>query len=103
MLLATSLPLLLLAAVSVVSGALINVTVDDSGRDPHTGFSFSYSPQASWNNGQDCTGCSARPDPAQAYMGTWHDTTFISLQTDIETVTLAFTGEQSSYTSPLFS
>ena len=85
-----------LAAASAVFGALVNVTVDDSGSDPRTGYPFSYSPQADWNIGQDCPGCVAQPNPTQAFMGTWHDATYNGINgswPELETATLAFTGE----------
>lgn len=51
---------------------LNNFTVDDS--DP----SIRYSPAGAWNArnaAQNCTGCSAKPDPDEMLQGTWHDGT----------------------------
>ncbi|KAJ3879968.1 hypothetical protein F5051DRAFT_401130 [Lentinula edodes] len=55
------------------SCVLNNFTVDDS--DP----SIRYSPAGAWNArnaAQNCTGCSAQPDPDEMLQGTWHDGTF---------------------------
>ncbi|KAJ3849562.1 hypothetical protein EV368DRAFT_47058 [Lentinula lateritia] len=52
---------------------LNNFTVDDS--DP----SIRYSPAGAWtarNAAQNCTGCTAQPDPDEMLQGTWHDGTF---------------------------
>jgi hypothetical protein len=54
----------------------VNVTVDDTLGDPITGQQFSYLPAGSWNVGQTCTACTARPDPSLLFAGTWHDGTF---------------------------
>ncbi|KAE9400424.1 hypothetical protein BT96DRAFT_992938 [Gymnopus androsaceus JB14] len=54
--------------------ALCNlVTVDDS--DP----SVLYSPVGAWtarSATENCTECTAQPDPSEMYNGTWHDGTF---------------------------
>lgn len=76
---------------------LINVTIDDRFGDEKTGTKIIYSPPDAWNMGEQCSGCTARPDSTQAYMGTspdlkndhciwtssvkilgtWHDGTFV--------------------------
>lgn len=51
---------------------LVNVTVDDS--DP----SVLYSPVGAWtarSATENCTECTAQPDPSEMYNGTWHDGT----------------------------
>ncbi|EMD35151.1 hypothetical protein CERSUDRAFT_116624 [Gelatoporia subvermispora B] len=50
-----------------------NITIDDLYGDPVTGAQFNYT--GSWNEGQQCGGCFARPDPGQMYEETWHDAT----------------------------
>lgn len=50
-----------------------NITIDDLYGDPVTGAQFNYT--GSWNEGQLCGRCFARPDPAKMYEETWHDTT----------------------------
>ncbi|THH30166.1 hypothetical protein EUX98_g3998 [Antrodiella citrinella] len=68
--------LLLLCSYSLVSATLVNITVDDSGADPSNGARIMYAPSSAWSFGQDCTACTARPDPEEAFMETWHDGTF---------------------------
>ncbi|EPQ61026.1 hypothetical protein GLOTRDRAFT_90333 [Gloeophyllum trabeum ATCC 11539] len=77
--------------------ALVNVTVDDTNGDLVTGVPVVYSPPQAWNIGQNCTGCTAKPDPAQVYMGTWHDATFVPTTSDsasegIISLTVPFNG-----------
>lgn len=55
---------------------LVNITVDDYFRDPINNNSWvNYVPYASWplSEGFPCADCTARPDPARAYLGTWHE------------------------------
>lgn len=55
--------------------ALRNITVDDA--VSIGAVAPQYLPSVSWwNQGNNCSGCSAKPDPSQAYNATWHDTTF---------------------------
>ncbi|KAJ4491358.1 hypothetical protein C8J55DRAFT_556942 [Lentinula edodes] len=52
---------------------LNNFTIDDS--DP----SIRYSPAGAWNArnaAQNCSECTAQPDPVEMLQGTWHDGTF---------------------------
>lgn len=56
--------------------ALVNVTVDDSGSDPITGYTISYTPVGGWKTGKACGDCTAQPSPSLFYRGTWHDSTF---------------------------
>lgn len=92
--------LLLLCSHSLVSATLVNITVDDSGLDPVTGSRIAFAPSDAWSFGQDCTACTARPDPNQAFMHTWHDGTFnpIAGSTNdpntVLTATFQFQGKQ---------
>lgn len=70
---------------------LINVTVDDFSPDPHTGLSIIFN-NATWNTGQHCKKCVVRPDPAQAYHGSWHDNSYYPQDDEIATATFNFTG-----------
>ena len=75
-------------------GALVNLTVDDAASNPLTGDSIIFAPAGEWNYGPECKSCLAQPDPSKAFMGTWHDTTFVSsVAGDRElTATLSFNG-----------
>ncbi|KAJ7596759.1 hypothetical protein C8J56DRAFT_296376 [Mycena floridula] len=52
-----------------VQGILVNKTLDDSDG------SLVYLPPSAWNT-PDCPTCTAKPDPALVFGGTWHDSTF---------------------------
>ena len=82
---------MLLISVQVAAGALVNITVDDSGLNQLTGLGFSYSPTDDWNFGPDCTKCSAQLDRSQLSMGTWHDATYDGPQ-GVQSATLDFNG-----------
>ncbi|KAH9850678.1 hypothetical protein C2E23DRAFT_759957, partial [Lenzites betulinus] len=58
------------------SAALVNVTIDDTFGDESNGIQVAYEPPSQWNVGQDCTGCTAHPNPQLAFNGTWHDSTY---------------------------
>lgn len=60
----------------LTTAALVNVTIDDTLGDLTTGINFTYNPPSAWAYGPTCTGCTAHPDPAQAFDGTWHDATY---------------------------
>ena len=60
----------------LASATLVNVTIDDTFGDELTGARITYTPQGAWNFGQNCTECTAMPDPSLARNGTWHDGTF---------------------------
>ena len=64
-----------LSASATLAGS-VNVTVDDTYGDTNTGGQIAYGPAGSWNVGQTCTTCTARPNVAQAFDGSWHDATF---------------------------
>ncbi|OCH86686.1 hypothetical protein OBBRIDRAFT_714035, partial [Obba rivulosa] len=67
---------LLFQCISSASGALINVTIDDTFGDMLTGQQFVYSPGNLWNAGQNCSVCLAKLDTSRLQNGTWHDSTF---------------------------
>ena len=93
--------LLLLCSYPSVVATLVNITVDDSGPDPMTGARIMYAPSDAWAFGQDCTECTARPDPVQAFMQSWHDGTFNPVPgsnndpNTVLTATFQFSGEPS--------
>ncbi|OJT13238.1 hypothetical protein TRAPUB_10257 [Trametes pubescens] len=64
------------------SAALVNVTIDDTFGDESNGNQITYEPSTLWNVGQNCTGCTAHPDPALALKGTWHDSTYNDTQSN---------------------
>ncbi len=72
-------PLLSLAAFFLPQtyAVLVNVTVDDAHPDPLTGISIAYAPPNAWTLDSNCSTCVATPDKSKAYMGTWHDTTYL--------------------------
>ena len=51
----------------------VNRTIDDTYGDSATGLQVVYS--VFWNTGQLCPGCAVQPNPAEAFAGSWHDTT----------------------------
>ena len=53
-----------------------NVTIDDTLGDPTNNNHFIYSPDSTWAQGNDCSGCKAKLDPSLVSNGTWHDTTW---------------------------
>ncbi|ETW87655.1 hypothetical protein HETIRDRAFT_438056, partial [Heterobasidion irregulare TC 32-1] len=63
---------------SCIAAKLFNITIDDSGKDPVTGALIQYLPNLTfWHpSEQPCSGCTAHPDPTQAFDGTWHDSSF---------------------------
>ncbi|PSS37176.1 hypothetical protein PHLCEN_2v1049 [Hermanssonia centrifuga] len=88
------LPLLSLAAFLLPQtyAALVNVTVDDAHPDPLTGISITYAPLNAWTLDSDCSTCVATPDGSQAYMGTWHDTTYLPEVGTVLSATFQFNG-----------
>ena len=85
----------LLISALAATGALVNITVDDSGLNQLTELPFSYSPTADWNFGPNCTECVAHLDRSQLYKGTWHDATYDGSQgprTELQSATLDFNG-----------
>ena len=65
---------------------LINVTIDDNDQ------TITYAPTGEWSFGPTCSTCVAKPDPAQALDGTWHDELFIPANDQTQTMTLPFEG-----------
>ncbi len=89
--------LLLLLAPRLVFGSLVNITVDNAAPNPTTGAAFSYAPDNTWNEGNGCGFCSAKPNASLAYNQTWQDVSF-DPNTDgaqyheVQTATLQFNG-----------
>lgn len=79
-----------LATFAVGATSTFNVTVDDSGLDPRTGNAINYT--GDWDLGQTCSGCKARPDPAQIHNSSWHDATMRSSSSQY--VAFVFTGDK---------
>ncbi|KZT74166.1 hypothetical protein DAEQUDRAFT_761603 [Daedalea quercina L-15889] len=52
---------------------LTNRTIDDTYGDLVTNLQVAYT--SNWNPGQACSGCAVQPNKAEAFSGTWHDTT----------------------------
>lgn len=85
----------LIAILSPLCSALFNVTVDDN--NP----TITYIPTGDWSFGPACSNCIAKPDPAQAFDGTWHDELFIPADDMTQTVTLSFKGYNQLFRSIL--
>ncbi|KIY53258.1 hypothetical protein FISHEDRAFT_69111 [Fistulina hepatica ATCC 64428] len=62
--------LICFASFLVHATRIVNITLDDSSSR------FTYLPSGGWVVGTNCTGCTAHPDTADLYNGTWHDSTF---------------------------
>lgn len=78
--------------------ALVNITIDDKYGDPKTGNQVMYSPPDSWNDGTNCSACTARPDPSIPYLNTWHDGTYLpppnnSVAPIVQTLSVPFNGK----------
>jgi len=87
------LSLILFWTSALVFAGSVNITIDDTYGDPVTGAQFTYSPADEWTAGQTCTSCTARPDPSEAYNGTWHDTSFFpSEETTPTNASISFKG-----------
>ncbi|EPT00112.1 hypothetical protein FOMPIDRAFT_1080825, partial [Fomitopsis schrenkii] len=69
----------------------MNRTIDDTYGDLVTQLQVTYS--NNWHAGQTCGVCAVSPSQAQAYAGTWHDTTSDNPNsTTLHTATLQFNG-----------
>ncbi|KAE9398039.1 hypothetical protein BT96DRAFT_995222 [Gymnopus androsaceus JB14] len=66
--------------------------IDDQYGDLVTGEVPVYSPQGSWTQGAECTGCGFHPASDQAFNNTWHDTTTHHTYDFPRTVQFNFTG-----------
>ncbi|KLO13089.1 hypothetical protein SCHPADRAFT_382577 [Schizopora paradoxa] len=75
-----------------------NFSVDDSSPDPRSGAQIQYGVAdqidsgTGWTLGEKCSACSAQPDPAQAFDGTWHDASSPADQGKIPIASFNFTG-----------
>ncbi|KAI9059609.1 hypothetical protein FKP32DRAFT_1126812 [Trametes sanguinea] len=65
-----------------------NVTIDDTYGDPTNNEQMTYSPWEAWRVGPKCSVCTAKPDAAQAYNGTWHDGSANDPSTPLDAATL---------------
>ncbi|OSD05807.1 hypothetical protein PYCCODRAFT_1361878 [Trametes coccinea BRFM310] len=83
-----SLGLSLAFLVPISSAVRYNVTIDDTYGDPTNNEQISYSPLEAWKLGQRCTDCTAEPDAARAYNGTWHDGSANDPATPLDAATL---------------
>ncbi|KIY49193.1 hypothetical protein FISHEDRAFT_72541 [Fistulina hepatica ATCC 64428] len=72
--------LVCLASLLVHATRIVNTTVDDAS----SRFTYLPSNSGGWALGTNCTGCSAHPDTADLYNGTWHDSTFDATSEDGE-------------------
>ncbi|KAK0470964.1 hypothetical protein IW261DRAFT_1671737 [Armillaria novae-zelandiae] len=71
----------------IVSGKLINHTIDDTLGDELTGVKVKYSPVSQpsnasalvWKNALQCIDCAILPDRSSAMNGTWTSATYFSL------------------------
>ena len=70
----------------LVASGQVNVTIDDNNQ------TITYVPTGEWSLGPTCPSCVAKPDPAHALDGTWHDELFIPANDQIQTMTLSFEG-----------
>ncbi|KAH9902419.1 hypothetical protein C8Q73DRAFT_634874 [Cubamyces lactineus] len=81
-----------LALRSLVSASSVNVTIDDTLGDSLNGAQITYEPDSMWNVGQNCTACTAHPDPSLVHDGTWHDGTTQAGSDELLTAAVAFNG-----------
>lgn len=70
--------------------AITNRTIDDARGDSVTTNPVIY--QGVWNSNA-CPQCMIKPDPAQAFDGTWTETTYFQQSQDPVNATLTFTGK----------
>ena len=88
---------ILLTTSGLSLGAHINVTIGDKYGDSMTGAVPIYNQNSGfgWIQGADCNGCSgaAKPDPSQAFNGTWHDATWEPKDGSPRTIQVSFEGQ----------
>ncbi|KAH9950607.1 hypothetical protein B0H21DRAFT_686449 [Amylocystis lapponica] len=73
-----------------------NVTIDDTYGDELTGVVPIYTPAQNWGDAT-CGGCLLKPDPSQAFDGTWHDSTFDAVwRPGTPTINMTFNGTASA-------
>jgi len=82
---------IVLSRIAPSSGVVVTATIDDTKGDSNTGAQPVYSPVNSFSPNSDCTGCLVHADPAQAFDGTWHDSSQFNGGSAVS-VTLSFTG-----------
>lgn len=78
-----------------MAAVLFNVTIDDEAGDEMTGDKPTYTPSGSsgnWEQGATCSKCVAKPDPSEAFGGTWHDTTHNPRDPFQRAIEISFTG-----------
>ncbi|KAI0327006.1 hypothetical protein GY45DRAFT_1257860 [Cubamyces sp. BRFM 1775] len=85
-------PGLCLTLRSQASTSSINVTIDDTLGDRSNGAQITYEPDSLWNIGQNCSACTAHPDPSLVLDGTWHDGTTEAGSDELLTATVGFNG-----------
>ncbi|KAE9394631.1 hypothetical protein BT96DRAFT_827400 [Gymnopus androsaceus JB14] len=66
--------------------------IDDQYGDSVSGAIPTYEPSGGWADGSTCTGCAIRPDAKQAFLGSWHDSTYDASDKHLRTVQFNFTG-----------
>lgn len=81
----------LLSYIVLASAALRNITIDDETGDASNGQPPTY--VGRWLQGAACDGCGLKPDPGQAFGGTWHDARVGSTDTTGPAFTLQFSGQ----------
>ena len=70
----------------------INITVDDQNGDSSTGALPTYLPSNEWNDGQNCPGCSVKPNHSRAFDGTWRDATTFTYDNITHNISYTFNG-----------
>lgn len=81
--------------------ALVNVTIDDAYSDPKTGTQVTFWPPEAWNDGRNCSACTAHPDISQAYLKTYHDGTWNPTTPINQTFSTTFNGECLQFAIPI--
>lgn len=79
----------------LIRGALVNITVDDTLPNPDTNERLNYT--SIWQVGRTCAGCTSRPSPTLAYLGSWHEVINTSaLSPSVATASFSFNGTPES-------
>jgi len=71
---------------------LVNRTIDDQYGDPIAGIMPVYAPIDKWTQGASCPECWAKPAPDEAFMGTWHDSSYFVNDGLERSITITFHG-----------
>ncbi|KAJ7097259.1 hypothetical protein B0H15DRAFT_35317 [Mycena belliarum] len=82
---------LFLYSANLSLGTIQTATIDDALGDSQSGALPIYSPPSSFSPNSDCGSCKVHADPAQAFDGTWHDSSQFRGKAPVS-VTLSFTG-----------